>query len=240
MEILLEAWPLVKNYKIMSITPESIKNLLDSEDFGDRIRGINQLRQLDIAVAFELLQPVITDKNVRVRYAAVSQLDTIGKANLEQSLAILRDRLMNEPEIDVQAAAADAIGGLQLTEAFPDLEKIYQQSEEWLLKFSIIAALGELGDIRAFDLLTEALKSDTSLIQTSAIIALGELGDERAIPLLIPFADNEDWQVRHRVAQALGHLKGKEVSATLEKLAQDKFEQVANEAKYHINSVSGS
>ena len=31
----------------MSITPESIKSLLDSEDFGERIRGLNQLRQIE-------------------------------------------------------------------------------------------------------------------------------------------------------------------------------------------------
>jgi HEAT repeat protein len=220
----------------MSITPESVQILLNSDDFGDRIRGINQLRHLDLNIAFALLKPLLTDNNVRVRYAAVSQLDTIGQADLNESLALLRDRLYNEPEIDVQAAAADALGGLKLVEAYPDLEKSYQETSEWLLQFSIIAALGELGDTRAFDLLTEATKSDTSLVQTAAIIALGELGDTRAIPVLTPFADSEDWQVRHRVAQAFGNLTGDEVRATLEKLAQDDFEQVATEAKYHLNS----
>ncbi len=56
----------------MSITPDSAKQLLESEDFGDRIRGINQLREIDTATAFELIQPAITDKNTRVRYAAES------------------------------------------------------------------------------------------------------------------------------------------------------------------------
>jgi HEAT repeat protein len=219
----------------MSITPESVQILINSDDFGDRIRGINQLRFLDLNIAFTLLKPLLTDENVRVRYAAVSQLDTIGQADLNQSLALLRDRLYNEPEIDVQAAAADALGGLKLVEAYPDLEKSYQETSEWLLQFSIIAALGELGDSRAFDLLTEATKSGTSLVQTAAISALGELGDTRAIPVLTPFADSEDWQVRHRVAQAFGNLTGDEVRATLEKLAQDDFEQVATEAKYHLH-----
>lgn len=219
----------------MSITPESVQTLLNSDDFGDRIRGINQLRFLDLNIAFTLLKPLLIDENVRVRYAAVSQLDTIGQADLNESLALLRDRLHNEPEIDVQAAAADALGGLKLVEAYPDLEKSYQETSEWLLQFSIIAALGELGDSRAFDLLTEATKSDTSLVQTAAISALGELGDTRAIPVLTPFADSEDWQVRHRVAQAFGNLTGDEVRATLEKLAQDDFEQVATEAKYHLH-----
>ena len=107
----------------MDITPESVKILLNSEDFGERIRGLNQLRQIDAQTAFEMLKPLINDENTRVRYAAVSQLDTLGQNDKETSLTLLRDRLFNDPEPDVQAAAADAIGGLKLTEAFKDLDK---------------------------------------------------------------------------------------------------------------------
>ncbi|VEP15959.1 PBS lyase HEAT domain protein repeat-containing protein [Hyella patelloides LEGE 07179] len=218
----------------MSITPESVKELLESADFGDRIRGINQLREIEVATAFELIQPLITDKNTRVRYAAVSQLDTLGVDNKAKCLDLLRDRLFNDPEPDVQAAAADAIGGLKLTEAFDDLNKVYHETPEWLIQFSIVAALGELGEPRGFDLLNEALESDNNLLQTAAIGALGELGDTRAVPLLAPFADNEDWQVRYRLVQALGRLGGAEAQTTIQKLAQDEMEQVAKEAQNNL------
>ncbi|MBZ8180543.1 phycobilisome degradation protein NblB [Oscillatoria salina] len=215
----------------MNLTPESVQQLLNSDDFGDRLTGVNQLRQLDRAIAFEMIQPLILDKNARVRYSAASQMDTLGQENLEKSWQILRDRLLNDSEPDVQAAAADAIGALKLTEAFNDLKQVYYQSSEWLVKFSIIAALGEMGDPRGFDLLKEALESDNNLIQTSAIGSLGELGDPRAIPLLIPFATDSDWQIRYRVVQALGRLGGEEAKLALEKLAKDEVEQVAEEAK---------
>lgn len=215
----------------MSITPESVKELLNSEDFGKRISGINQLRQLETGTAFELIQPVITDKNTRVRYAAVSQLDTIGQQNLDKALTVLRDRLLNDPEADVQAAAADAIGALKLSDAFEDLQNVYRSSSEWLVQFSIIAALGEMGDPRAFDLLKEALESGTGLVQTAAIGSFGELGDVRAVPLLIPYATNPDWQMRYRVVQALNRLGGDEAKATLKALVNDEVEQVAQEAK---------
>lgn len=218
----------------MSITPESVKQLLESEDFGDRIRGINQLREIEVETAFNLIQPMITDKNTRVRYAAVSQLDTLGVEHKSQSLELLRDRLFNDPEFDVQAAAADAIGGLKLTEAYDDLDKLYHETSEWLVQFSIVAALGELGEPKGFDLLKEALDSDNNLLQTAAIGALGELGDNRAVPLLTPFADHEDWQVRYRLVQALGRLEGAEAQATVEKLTQDEVEQVATEAKNNL------
>ncbi|MGK7952203.1 MAG: phycobilisome degradation protein NblB [Xenococcaceae cyanobacterium] len=220
----------------MSITPESVQELLQSEDFGDRIKGINQLREIEPQVAFELIKPLVSDRNTRVRYAAVSLFDTLGKEDLTTSLDILRDRLYNDPEPDVQAAAADALGGLKLTEAFEDLVDVYHKSSDWLIQFSIIATLGEMGEPRSFDLLKEALTSENNLVQTAAISSLGELGDRRAIPILLPFADNDDWQVRHRLTQALGRLGGEEVYLTLEQLAGDEVELVAQEAKNNLKN----
>lgn len=218
----------------MSITPESIDKLLNSEDFGERIRGLNQLRQIEPKTAFTMIQPMITDDNTRVRYAAVSQLDTLGKIDKDTALKLLRDRLFNDPEADVQAAAADAIGGLKLVEAFEDLANVYHDTSEWLVQFSIIAALGELGDPRGFNLLEEAIHSDNNLLQTAAIGSMGELGDSRAIPLLITFVDHEDWQIRYRLVQALGRLGGETASRVIAQLADDEFEQVAKEAKNNL------
>lgn len=217
-------------------TPESTQTLLNSENFGERLSGINQLRQLDPAIAFELIQPAVTDKNVRVRYAAVSQLSSLGQQNLPLALAILRQSLLEDPEPDVQAAAADSLGALRLTDAFDDLQTVYERSSEWLVKFSIVAALGELGDPRGFDLLQKALKSDNELVKTAAIGALGELGDERAISLLLPYASDPDWQVRHRVVQSLGHFQTPETQAALEQLSRDASEPVAQAAKFSLSS----
>ncbi len=219
----------------MSITPESVQQLLNSDDFGDRLRGINQLRQLDPAEAFAMITPLVNDHNPRVRYAAVSQLDPLGRQDLNTALALLRDRLANDSEVDVVAAAADAIGGLKLTVAYDELYQLYHQTPEWLIQVSIVAALGELGEPRGFELLTEALNSDNSLVKTSAISAFGELGNPRAIALLVPLSDDEDWQIRYRVAQALGYLGGEQANATLQQLSQDSIEQVANEANYHLS-----
>ena len=213
-------------------TPESVTLLLNSEDYGERLSGINQLRVLDPAQAFGLIQGVIQDQNARVRYAAVSQLSSLGRQDLPKALEILRDRLFNDSEIDVKAAAADALGGLQLTEAYPDLEQVYQQSSEWLLQLSIVACLGELADPRGFALLQTALSSPIELVQTAAIVALGELGDVRGIPLITSFISHPDWQIRYRSAQALSRFERNEsIVEALQVLAQDEMEQVALEAQ---------
>ncbi|MDF5712095.1 MAG: HEAT repeat domain-containing protein [Nostoc sp. S4] len=221
----------------MSITPESVKQLLSSQDAGDRLRAVNQIRQLEPAIGFELIQSAIGDSNARVRYSAVSQMDTLGEQNLQLSLDILRDRLLNDSEIDVQAAAADCLGALKLHEAFEDLEKLYNTTNEWLIQFSIIATLGELGGPRAFELLKQALSSDNELIQTAAISSLGELGDLQAVPLLAPYATNPDWQIRYRLVQALTHLNSAEAKSILETLVNDDVEAIATEARRYLQSA---
>lgn len=216
----------------MSVTAESVKALLESEDFGQRLRGVNQLRELEPRVAFGLIQPAVNDGNVRVRYAAVSQLSSLGSQDLQVSLGLLRDRLHNDPESDVKAAAADSLGALKLTEAFEDMQALYHQTDEWLIQFSIAAALGELGDPRGFDLLTEALTSENELVRTAAIGAIGELRDPRAVPLLAPFVTDADWQIRYRVVQALGHFPDHpEAQQLLKSMATDSMEAVATEAR---------
>jgi HEAT repeat protein len=219
----------------MTTNPDTAKALLNSGDFGDRIQGINQLRQLEHATAYDLLMTVVQDSNVRVRYAAVSMLANIGHVNPERTLPLLQIGL-KDPEPDVQAAAADSLAALKMTEGFEDLQALYQSSQEWIVRFSIIAALGELGDRRAVDMLKDALGSGDVLLVPAAIGALGELGDPQAIPLILPFVGDADWQVRMRLVQSLANFDTPEVKAALEKLSNDAVEQVAEQAKMVLES----
>ncbi len=215
---------------------ESIDVLINSENKGDRIKALNLIRELEPAIAFGYIKQLVTDNNTRVRYAAVSQLATLGSQDLAESLIILRDRLVNDPEPDVQAAAADSIGALKLTDAFEDLQNLYENTPEWLVQFSIVAALGELGDPRGLKLLQTALTNETSLVQTAAIGAIGELGNLDGVESLIPFVTNPDWQIRYQLARALRNLGGDLAAQSLAILATDSVEQVAKEAQGVINN----
>jgi HEAT repeat protein len=221
----------------MSITPETVAQALQSENLGDRLSAVNQLRNLPEAAAFELLLQAIGDSNSRVRYAAVSQMDTLGNQDRAKSLEVLLARLYADPEIDVKAAAADAIGALHMTEAFPDLEACFRQVNDWLLQMSIIATLGELGDPRSFDLLKEALSSPEALVQGSAIGSLGELKNPESVALFEPFLTNEDWQIRFRVVQALSNIGGEEARAMLQILTQDSMPQVSESAAIALAQI---
>ncbi len=222
----------------MVIAPDQIKQQLASEDLGQRLRAVNLLREIEPAVAFELIQTVIGDSSARVRYAAISQFSTLGTQDKDTALTLLREALYHDSEADVQAAAADSIGALQLVSAYDDLATVYHKTSEWIVQMSIIACLGELGVSRGFELLKQALQSENNLVVLTAIGALGELKDPRGISLLLPFANSDDWQVRHRLAQALGNYvqtpQADEVMPTLTLLAQDTSEIVAEIARYHL------
>ena len=221
----------------MTATPDQIRELLSSENLSDRLRAVNEIRTLPPDRGFELIQLAIGDANTRVRYAAVSQFDSLGGQDPARSLELLRG-LLADPEPDVQSAAADCLGGLKLTEAYEDLAALYASTPEWLVRFSILAALGELGDRRAVDLLLAALSSENELEQLGAIGALGELADERAVPHLLPFVSNSDWQVRHRLSLTLGRFSSEAARAALETLSQDPVAQVAEAATAQLNQDS--
>ena len=211
---------------------DALREQLETGELGDRLVAVNQVRELPPEEGFALLQVAIADGNARVRYSAVSQFDTVGTSDLAKAEELLRDRLVNDPEMDVKAAAADCLGALKITSAFEDLVKLYESTSEWLLRFSIVAALGVLGDIRGFEVLVRAVESDTELERLAAISALGDLGDERAITVLLPLVGDEDWQVRYRVAQALKPFADQDdVKGAIATLAEDAVEQVSNEAK---------
>lgn len=220
----------------MSITVESVQALLHSTNFGERLRGINQLRELDRAAAYEMIVPMVQDANVRVRYAAMSQLATLGHENPTKTLDLLRVG-MRDPEADVQAAAADCVGALHLVEAFPELQQLYISTPDWIVKMSIVATLGELGDARAIELLENAIQSGAELLVISAIGALGELKDERAIPLLQPFAQDPDSQIRYRVAQALAYFPHSgDAKAILSTMSRDTETLIADYATELLKS----
>jgi HEAT repeat protein len=218
----------------MAIAPEQVREALQSEDYGDRLRAVNQIRDLDPTVGFELIQIAAADSNARVRYAAISQFSTLGHQDLAKAESLLRSSLKTDPEPDVQAAAADAISALKLTSAYEDMAEVYANTNEWLVKFTIVSTLGELGDTRAFELLQEALHSDNELVATAAVGALGELQDDRALPILLNYIEHHDWQVRHRLTQALSYFEQPEARSALEKLTQDKSPIVAEAAAQYL------
>jgi HEAT repeat protein len=218
----------------------STRDLLQSSDYGDCISGLNQLDTLSPEEALTLIAPLITHTNARVRYAAVSKLAKIGNADRDASLELLRDRLHNDSELDVKAAAADSLGALGLKEAYEDIAALYHETSDWLLRLSIVAALSEMGEPKAIEVLLDALVSDNDLLVATAIGAIGDLGDASVVDQLETFICHDDSQVRFRTAQALGHLGGDRARGWLQRMMDDTDAQVVTQAEIALSQIDSA
>lgn len=194
---------------------------LNSTDFLERIRAINRIEEIDeTSERIGALIPLATeDSNQQVRYAAISRLSNLGASAVsevdgDRVLNAARSVLMNDRESSCQAAAADLIAGLKLKKGFEDLVECYGRTDDWMLKFSIAAGMGEMGDGRAFDFLKGILEGERNdpLLVAASIGALGELGDERAVPVVERYLESEDDSVKERAIIAHRILIGEEQS----------------------------
>ncbi|GAB4211188.1 MAG: HEAT repeat domain-containing protein [Synechococcales cyanobacterium] len=213
----------------MADLPE-LRVLLTSDDLGDNLRAVNQARYLEPGDCWQILSEAATHENARVRYAAISQMGGLKLDDATPIATCLRQALQYDPEFDVRAAAAASLGDLKYPETLPDLIAAFAREREWLVQFSVIAALGELRDPGAFDTVASTLQSGNELVRTAAVAALGDLGDERAVPLLADWIRDPDWQLRFRIAIALGQIGTVSAQTLLQQLTQDEDERVANQA----------
>ncbi|EAZ93847.1 hypothetical protein CY0110_18667 [Crocosphaera chwakensis CCY0110] len=98
-------------------------------------------------------------------------------------------------------------------------------------------SLGNLGDVRAKELLLQALESEETVMQQAAIAAIGEIRAVDAIDEILRFANSEDWLVRQRLAQALGNFNTEKSISALKFLAKDAQPQVREAALFSLNLI---
>lgn len=189
-------------------TAETVTKQLGSDDFLERIRGINRIEEISaVSDRLSVLVPIATeDPNQQVRYAAISRISNFDAASLSDDdgrrvLDAARSVMLNDKESSCQSAAADLIAGLKLKDGFDDLVDMFNRTSDWMLKFSIAAGLGEMGDPKAYDFLVSVLNNEEEqdfLLIAAAIGALGELGDKRGIAVVEKFLSNEDSSIQER------------------------------------------
>jgi hypothetical protein len=111
----------------------------------------------------------------------------------------------------------------------PDLVAVFERSRtaDPRLRRYLALALGELGDRRAVDSLSAALRDPDPDARLYAVWALGAIGDKRAAPILSPLLESEDPGVRKVAAYALGAMAAPEAAAALRGLLNDPVEDVA-------------
>jgi HEAT repeat protein len=147
-----------------------------------------------------MLPELLRDKDDDVRKFALDLIFEIQHCNYPK---LLVDMLKNDPNANVKASAAKALGVLNYREAIPELIDALKD-DEWVC-FAAIEALTALRDEGSIDNITTLLNSPSEVIRFAAIEALGKLGSPR---------------VQHSLIKHIARTSGFERKATIISLVQ--------------------
>jgi HEAT repeat protein len=200
---------------------KSIALQLESSNSKDRLLALASLREVAPEEAVPLIKKVLYDEMLPVRSMAVFAL---GVKQTEECFPILVDLLANDADYDIRA--------------FEPLQRAFYEDTQWLVRFSAAVALGNLGDIRAKQVLLSALDSNEAVIQQAAIAALGEIKAVETVEKLLTFVNSDDWLIRQRLAEALGQLPAEKTIAALKFLVKDEHPQVREAARLSLQKLA--
>ncbi len=167
-----------------------LNELLTSKDPKERrmaARGYAETSTRGAVV--DLLTALQSETDVAVKSRIILALGNVARdlgAGAKQVVVTEMIRLMENNTGEVQSAAIEALGRIQLKTA---TEPLMKQLSLWhsvpLLAADIIRALGEIGDNRAVDILVTMLeKHGSPSVRTGAAVALGKIRTQKALAAL--------------------------------------------------------
>jgi HEAT repeat protein len=151
---------------------------------------------------------VLANEHDAVREAAANLLDRIGWApdGTDAGAAYWAARGQWEKCVQIGVRAVEPLAVATVTWLRPDLRS------------AAAGALGIIGDARAVEPLTAAMKDGDQGVRAAAAQALGGIGDPRAVDVLIAALKDRGAEVRRAAAGALGRIDDPEAVAALEAL----------------------
>jgi HEAT repeat protein len=145
-----------------------------------RNTGLIILKQLG-AVSVPLLYPLLKDKDHDIRKFAIDLLSEI-QEGVDPSHIVPS---LEDPNANVRAAAAKALGDLGWSGAVPQLiQRLHD--DEWVC-FYALQSLGDLKAQEAAPAIASLLSSSSEVVRFSAIETMGRLGSAEALPALVSY-----------------------------------------------------
>ncbi len=204
-----------------------IKTLLASEDPQLRLRGLVALKDHDSKTAVPLLINQRQDEAFLVRSFVAMGL---GRKRTEAGYETLLTMLTTESDNNVQAEIANSLG-LHGPRAVDRLVELFYETDNWLVRRSILAIMPELErPAQLLEISLEALKDSDKTIFQAGVATLGMLAKtkqaETALDALLPILQEEDWRSRMYLAYALKAFDTESAKAALVQLRQDDHHKV--------------
>lgn len=146
------------------------------------------------------IRAALTADRVRIRRnAALALVDRAAEGIDAETVALLRDRAVEDPDADVRQFAAEALGvagtGADV------LQDALDDPEPWVRAEAVVALSRTGGDT---DTLQGALDDDSGWVRRNAVIALGKRGDADHALLVDRIKTDPHPAVREYAAQFLG------------------------------------
>jgi HEAT repeat protein len=130
-------------------------------------------------------------------------------------------RTLGDPDADVRAAAAEALGHQASPDAVPPLLGRLDDASP-SVRIQIVGALTRLGDRRAVVPLVGKVQDSSSEVREAVARALGDLGDTRASPALVLALRDQNNDVRRDALAALGRLHASDAVDAIAPFALDR------------------
>jgi len=170
---------------------------LRSEEVYVRNAACVVLRNIGEPAVTHLTQ-LVRDDDQDVRKFAVDTLGLIGSPAAGEALI----RALDDVNVNVAAAAAEALGQIRYRPAIPKMVSV-MQANSWL-RCTVARSLGQIGGAEAGRALVELIGDSDVMVVYAALRSLGEVGDESSLQYVLHMLEHENAAV---VEAALGALE---------------------------------
>jgi len=135
-------------------------------------------------------------------------VQAISQVRTDDSVSVLTDRLLKDPDPLVRAQAAAALGRVRDPKSVPYLLEALKDTQA-VVRWDACVALGLLRDPASLDPMVQVLRTDDSVdVRRAAARTLGLFRDERAVPPLIDATGDSEPGVAKAAAVALLEMTG--------------------------------
>ncbi len=199
-----------------------IETYIDSPDPQNRMKAITELRNYEPDLVVPLLKKRMCDQEFVIRsFVAIG----LGFKRTDEAFGLLLDLIEHERDYNVRAEAANSLAKYG-EGAIPHLVKLFKQDSNWLIRYSILAAI----DLTNYpelllDLCVVGLKGEDPVVRQAALASLEQLAktpqEDLALELLLVAATSEQGEIRAQVARVLRYFEDPKAQTALKNLRQD-------------------
>ena len=199
-----------------------IKAYLDSPNPQNRMKAITELKNYEPDLVVPLLKQRMYDQEFVVRSLVAMGL---GYKKTDEGFYLLLNLIEHDRDYNVRAEAANSLAKYGEA-AIPHLVNLFQQDSNWLIRYSIFAAIDFHKHPEVLlELVPLGFEGGDLVVQQAAIASLEQLAktplESTAIDLLISVANSEQGAIRAQAARILTHFDDPKSKAALKNLRQD-------------------